>query len=144
MILFHLPRSFRERSQLLFRHHRSTPRNRRTPERARTFFSISHFKSSDTKTKRNEKRAQLAKRIFFFVFRDRSDDAFGTISELQMHSSSSLKHRRDIKKPKDHHHHRGVVSFTSQRTTLQTSSILFYVGRLSHMGGGLSFFARIF
>ena len=85
---FRLPRSFRERSQLLFHHHRSTPRNRRTPERARTFFSISHFKSSDTKTKRNEKRAQ---KPGLFIFRDRSDDAFGTISGLE---KPFLRHHR--------------------------------------------------
>ena len=86
-----------------------------------------HF-CSDTKTKRNEKRAQLAKRIFFF-----SSSAIvpTTPSERSQNCRCIHHHRSNIAETSKNQKTTttttgGVVSFTSQRTLLQTSRIVFY------------------
>ena len=82
---FCLPRPFRRRlrndlrvNPYIFLHHRSTSRSRRRTHSARA----PSFPSSlicDTKTKRETDELRMSGKPF--VFRDRSDDAFGTTSE---------------------------------------------------------------
>jgi len=75
---------FRDRSDdavgtisVVFHHHRSTPRNRRTS----TFFFFSLKTRSIQKRKEKKRSVRAQKYAYTFVFRDRSDDAVGTISE---------------------------------------------------------------
>ena len=74
-----------------FHHHRSTPRNRRTP--TFFFFSLKTRSIQKRKEKKRKEVCELRKRIEVFVFRDRSADAVGTISVNErkaLFSSSSL------------------------------------------------------
>ena len=61
-----------------FHHHRSTPRNRRTP--TFFFFSLKTRSIQKRKEKKRKEVCELRKKREVFVFRDRSADAVRTIS----------------------------------------------------------------
>ena len=94
---FCLPRPFRRRlrndlrvNPYIFLHHRSTSRSRRRTHSARA----PSFPSSlicDTKTKRETDEL----RTHAFIIRDRSDDAFGPISNIVLCSLVIIARRRE-------------------------------------------------
>ena len=77
----------------IFLHHRSTSRSRRRTHsaRARAFFSF--FSYLRYKNEKRDRRAQTHE--WSFVIRDRSDDAFGPISNIVLCSLVIIARRRE-------------------------------------------------